>query len=142
MITLFLLILVFSFLGKPVNFLVDKVKGVNWGEITNTAWSAIRAFGLKAGRTACTPILKYYYVMRAEETTVREKALLYGAILYVISPIDILPKGVLGLLGIVDDAAMVAFVNKKISDKITPGIEAKVIYTLNQWFGDNAPATC
>lgn len=139
---IFLLILAYSFLGKPVGKLVGKVKNVNWGELASDAWNAIRAFGLKAGRVTCTPLLYFYYVMADWETTIGDKALIYGAILYIVSPFDILPRKILGLLGVVDDAAVTAFVYKKISDKITPEIEASVKATLNEWFGGTAPAAC
>lgn len=137
---IFLLILAYSYIGKPVGKLVGKVKNVNWGEIASNAWNTIRAFGLKTGRVTCTPLLYFYYVMADGKTTVGDKALIYGAILYIVSPFDILPRKILGLLGVVDDVAVTAFVYKKISDKITPEIEASVKATLNEWFGGAAPA--
>lgn len=139
LIMIFLLILVNAFLGKPVGNLVDKVRDVNWSELASNAWKSIKSFGLKAGRTTCRTLLVFYYVMKDEGTPVADKALVYGAILYVVSPFDLLPRKVLGLLGVVDDVAVVAFVLKKINSCITPEIEAKVEATLDEWFGA-APA--
>ena len=45
------------------------------------------------------------------------------------------PRKVLGFLGILDDAAVIAYVYKKISSKITAEITNKVNDTLDQWFG-------
>lgn len=39
-------------------------------------------------------------------------------ILYVLSPIDIIPEAILGPLGFADDAAMLAFLMKKLYDKL------------------------
>lgn len=136
-----MLIVAYSILGKPIDKLVKKLKDVNWKEKADSAWTAIRKFGLKAGRTACKPLLTFYYVMANENTTTADKALVYGAILYIISPFDLIPRRVLSVLGILDDAAVATLVIKKIQDKITPEIEAVVEATLDEWFGV-ATATC
>lgn len=141
LLTVFLLIVAYSILGKPIGKLVDKVKDVNWKELADSAWASIRTSGLKAGRTGCKPLLAFYYVMKGEDTSIADKALVYGAILYIISPFDLLPRRVLGILGILDDAAVAAFVYKKIQGKITPEIEAAVNTTLDEWFGA-ASAIC
>lgn len=133
--TIALLILVYSLTGKPIDNLVRRIKNVNWKGEADSAWTAIRKFGLKAGRTACKPLLTFYYVMTDENTTTADKALVYGAILYIISPFDLIPRRVLSVLGILDDAAVAALVIKKIQNKITPEIEAAVEETLDEWFG-------
>lgn len=141
LLTIALLILVYSILGKPIGKLVEKIKDVNWKDLADSAWTAIRNFGLKAGRTTCKPLLTCYYVMANENTTTADKALVYGAILYIVSPFDLIPRRVLSVLGVLDDAAVAALVIKKIQNKITPGIEAAVESTLDEWFGP-APAIC
>ena len=60
---------------------------------------------------------------------------IYGGIFYIISPISVLPTRVLSWFGIMDEAAIVALIYKKISDKVTPVIEQKVQDTLDVWFG-------
>lgn len=141
LLTIALLILVYSLTGKSIDNLVSRIKNVKWKEKADSVWNAIRNFGLKAGRTACKPLLTFYYVMADENTTAADKALVYGAILYIISPFDLLPRRVLSILGVLDDAAVAALVIKKIQNKITPGIEAAVEATLDEWFGP-APAIC
>ena len=76
--------------------------------------------------------------MRDAETTTLEKALIYGAIAYIVIPSDLLPRRVLGLLGILDDATVIAYVFNKISKKITVEITNKVEETLDNWFGAEA----
>ncbi len=138
---IFLRIVAYSILGKPIGKLVEKIKDVNWKDLAESAWASIKAFGLKAGRTTCKPLLTFYYVMSCDETSITDKALVYGAILYIVSPFDLIPRRVLSILGVFDDAAVAALVIKKIQDKITPEIEAAVEATLNEWFGP-APAIC
>lgn len=137
MIITILLIIACAVLGKSIG----KLKEVNWGEVASIIWGYIKSFGLKAGRSACTPLLYFYYVMSDEGTSFTDKAIIYGAILYIISPFDLLPRRIIGLLGILDDAVVTAFVLKKIKDKITPEIEASVSATLDEWFGTYSPST-
>ena len=141
LLTIALLILAYSLTGKSIEKLVCRIKNVNWKEKIDTVWTAIMEFGLKAGRATCRPLLIFYYVMADENTTTADKALVYGAILYIISPFDLIPRRVLSVLGVLDDAAVAALVIKKIQDKITPEIEAAVESTLDEWFG-YAPAIC
>ena len=70
------------------------------------------------------------------DTSTTEKAMIYGCLLYVVMPVSLIPRSVFKLLGLVDEAAAVMFVVKKIKDKITPEIEAKADETLDGWFKD------
>jgi len=142
LITISLLILAYTILGKPVGKLVDMVKTVNWTKVSSKVWGSIKEAGQKVGRSACAPLLYFYYVMSNEKTTVGEKAMIYGAIIYIISPIDFLPRRVFRWAGILDDIAITAFVIKRISDRITPEIEASVKNTLDLWFNPTTCATC
>ena len=138
--TILLLIVAYSILGKPIDNLVSRIKNINWREKADSVRTATRNFGLKAGRTTCKPLLTFYYVMSCDETSIADKALVYGAIHYIISPFDLLPRKILSVLGILDDAVVIAFVYKKMQDKITPEIEASVNTILDEWFG-TAPTT-
>lgn len=135
MITICLLILAFWFLGKPVGNLVSKLGDVDWNKLTHTAWENIVKYSRKAGRQATRMALYFYYTMTDGELTTVEKALVCGGIIYVMVPNDLLPRKVLGLLGVADDAAIAAFVYNKIKNNITPDIEVRVGETLDRWFG-------
>ena len=137
-ITICILVLVYLMMGKPVDGLLDELKQVDWKAKFAELWEKLKTYALKAGRVATKPILTFYHVMRDSETPTLEKALIYGAIAYIVIPADLLPRKVLGFLGILDDAAVIAYVYKKISNKITAEIINKVEYTLDQWFGAEA----
>lgn len=47
---------------------------------------------------------------------------------------DFIPHAVYKLLGILDDGVALIYVYRKIKDKITPEINAKVDSTLRAWF--------
>lgn len=137
-ITLCILLLAYHLIGKPVGRLLDRLRNVNWKNQFALLWDKLKTYSLQAGRVATKPILTFYYVMHQTETTTLEKALIYGAIAYIIIPSDLLPRRTLSILGILDDAAVIAYVYKKISGKITIEITNKVEDTLDRWFGAEA----
>ena len=134
-ITLCILLLAYHLIGKPVGRLLDRLRHVDWKTQFALLWDKLKTYALQAGRVATKPILTFYYVMHQTETTTLEKALIYGAIAYIIIPSDLLPRRTLSILGILDDAAVIAYVYKKISGKITFEITNKVEDTLDRWFG-------
>lgn len=135
MLTICLLLLLYSMLKKPVDSLVAKVKDAQWERPIRTAWSKILEFSKKGGREASRIVLRFYYALTDGNLSSTEKALVYAGIIYIVVPHDLLPKRTLGLLGLVDDTAVAAWVYKKIQKNMTPAIEQKVQDTLNSWFG-------
>lgn len=136
--TFCILVLVYLIKGKPVDGLLQQLKTVDWKAKLSEIWDKLKTYALKAGRVATKPILTFYYVMQDSETTTLDKALIYGAIAYIVLSGDLLPRKLLRFIGILDDAAVIAYVYKKISNKITAKITNKVEDTLDQWFGAEA----
>lgn len=122
--------------GKDVKPLVEKLKNVRWPWRASHSFKYIRHYARKAGRATARPLLLAYYVLTDADTSTTEKAMIYGCLLYVVMPVSLIPRSVFKLLGLVDEAAAVMFVVKKIKDKITPEIEAKADETLDGWFKD------
>ena len=135
MLTICLLILVATFLGRSAKHLIERLGQVDWKAKFSTLWSYIVQYGTKTGRLAAKPILQFYYVVTDSETTTAEKAMIYGCIAYVVMPFSILPRAIYKVVGIMDEAAAVLYVYNKVSDKITPEINTKVEATLDRWFG-------
>ena len=135
MLTICILILIGLYFRKPIGDLVEKLKNVDWAQKFAALWQYMLPYAKKAGRTATKPILRFYYVVTDSETTILEKAMIYGCIAYVVLPFSLIPRAIYHFLGIMDEAAAVLFVYSKIKDKITPEIETKVESTLDSWFG-------
>ena len=134
-ITICMLILVYVILGEPVGWLVDKLKSVDWNTLALDAWDKIVTYSKKHGRATTRELLKFYYVMSEGNLSTFEKALVYAGIIYIAVPGDLLPRKVLGLLGILDDAAVATWLYSKVGSKITPDIELKADMKLDEWFG-------
>ena len=133
-------ILAYAIAGKDINGLLDKLKNVDWKKKTTNLFGKIGTYAKKAGRIAAKPLLQLYYVLTLGETTTLEKALIMGAILYTILPFSLIPYKAHKILGLLDEGLAVLYVVKKVQNKITPEINAKVDETLDQWFGTEEAA--
>ena len=80
--------------GKDVKPLVEKLKSVDWKSKADNVIGEIKEYAVKTGRVAVRPMLQFYYVMSDAETTTMEKAMIYAAIIYTVSPISIIPSAV------------------------------------------------
>ena len=134
-ITLCILVLVYLIKGKPIDGLLQQLKDVDWKSKFIEIWDKLKTYAITSGRVATKPILTFYHVMRDSETTTLEKALIYGAIAYIVIPADLLPRRALSILGILDDAAVIAYVYNKVSSKVTAAIRNQVDTQLDEWFG-------
>ena len=135
LITISLLILAYLIMGKDIKPLLERVKNIDWRGKINALMDKLRPWALKAGRVATRPLLQFYYVMDDDNTSTLDRVLIYAAIVYTILPMDFIPSVIYKFLGILDDGVAMLYVYKKIKDKITPEINAKVEDTLNEWFG-------
>lgn len=129
-------LLAYCILGKDIRSLLERIKEVDWKGKSKELFDKLRPYALKAGRVAARPMLQFYYVMTDEKTSTLDKALVYAAIIYTISPVSLIPSAVYKLLGVLDEGAAVLYVYKKVKQRITPEINAKVDETLNAWFGE------
>ena len=53
-------------------------------------WERIMDYAMKVGRVAVRPVLLLYYVMRSEETPWKDKLTIFGALAYLVFPVDLL----------------------------------------------------
>ncbi len=135
LITLSILALVYVIMGKDVKPIIAKLKRIDLKAKINALVDKLRPWALKVGRVAARPMLQFYYVMDDERTSMLDKVLIYGAIVYTIMPMDLLPRSVFKLLGMLDDGLAVMFVYKRIKSRITPDIRSRVEERLDEWFG-------
>lgn len=133
-------LLAYAILGKDIKALASKLKDIDWKSIANDIYQWLKPYAQKVGRTAARPLVIFYYVMNDENMSLTDRALVYAALLYTVSPVSFIPSSVYHFLGVLDEGAAVAFVYKKIKEKVTPEIKAKVDSTLNEWFGEKAVA--
>lgn len=131
-------VLAYVIAGKDINKQLEKLKSVDWKAKSTDVFGKIGNYAKKAGRVATKPLLQLYYVLTVGETTTIEKALIVGAILYTVMPFSLISFKAHRILGALDEGLAVVYVIKKVQNKITPEINAKVEETLNAWFGAGA----
>lgn len=136
MILLSCLIIMFCALtGRDFRTELSKLKSVDWKLVREKVWNKIMKYVCKGEKYVLESILKFWYVVEDPNTSTFDKALLYGAIFYVVSPISLIPAFVFGIFGIVDEIAIITFVMKRFKDRITPEIESKVQQKLQVNYG-------
>ena len=135
LITISLLILAYMVMGKDTTALQQRIKNLDLSGKIQSLMDKLRPWALKAGRVASRPLLQFYYVLNDPATSTLDRVLIYAAIIYTIVPTDLVPRAAFRVLGVLDDGVAMLYVYKKIKNRITPAINAKVEDTLNEWFG-------
>lgn len=103
---------------------------INYQEL----WERIKEYAMKVGRVAVRPMLLLYYVMRSDETPWKDKLIIFGALAYLVFPMDLLDAKRLPIIGWLDEITSLAVAIQRMSKYITPEMEAKVDGILDHWF--------
>lgn len=103
---------------------------INYQEL----WDRIKGYAYKVGRVAVRPVLLLYYVMRSDETPWKDKLTIFGALAYLVFPVDLLDAKRLLIIGWLDEVTSLAVTVQRMSKYITPEMEAKADSILDQWF--------
>lgn len=119
-----------------VSQLVKRLRSIDFKKELRRIWAAISEYSRKLGLITTRELLTLYYALSEGDLTPKEKAFTYAAIAYVLIPGDLLPRKVLGLLGITDDATALIFALRKIQKSITPEIRLKAASKAEEWFGN------
>lgn len=91
----------------------------------NRLWKKIERVAKKVGATVLLPVFTLYYMLQDDKVSLQHKAYIVGALGYFILPIDLIPDGILPVIGFTDDIAVMTLVLKLVKDCITPEIKAR-----------------
>lgn len=90
----------------------------------------------RAGAKLVYAALILFYTLQSNKISIKEKALILGALGYLISPIDVVPDAI-PIAGLSDDLAVLIYVLKVVWTDIDPEVTARAKAKLNQWFDDD-----
>ena len=90
----------------------------------NRFWKKVERVAKKVGATVLLPVFTLYYMLQDDKVSLQHKAYIVGALGYFILPIDLIPDGILPVIGFTDDIAVMTLVLKLVKDSITPEIKA------------------
>lgn len=93
----------------------------------------LKNFAKKAGLKAVYAALLLYYVLKNDEVPQKEKALILGALGYLILPIDLIPDAI-PVLGFTDDFAALLYAIHSVRQWITEPIKEQTKVKLLEWF--------
>ncbi len=97
-------------------------------------WLKLRTLAKKAGVKLTYYALTLYYTLTDPNTPTKYKAVIAGALGYMILPLDLVPD-FLPFAGLADDwAALIAAVTY-VASAITPAIKARAREKTEEWFG-------
>ena len=102
-------------------------------------WKKIKRFAKRIGSKAVYYALVLYYALQSPTISKKDKLIVYGALGYLILPIDLFPDFLPG--GFTDDIAGLAIAVYKIARNITPEVRDKAKSKVEEWFGEVKPET-
>ena len=90
----------------------------------------------RAGAKLVYAALILYYTLQSDKISTANKAMIIGALGYMISPLDVVPDAI-PIAGLTDDLAVLLFVLKKVWTDIDPEIQQKAKDRLAKWFDED-----
>ena len=101
----------------------------------NRFWKKVERVAKKVGATVLLPAFTLYYMLQDDKVSLQHKAYIVGALGYFILPIDLIPDGILPVIGFTDDIAVMTLVLKLVKDSITPEIKARANARVSEIIG-------
>ena len=89
----------------------------------------------RAGAKLVYAALILYYTLQSDRISKTDKAIIIGALGYMISPLDVIPDAI-PIAGLTDDFAVLIYVLKKVWTDIDPAIIEQAKEKLSKWFDE------
>lgn len=100
-------------------------------------WKKLGKVAIVAGSRLIYCALLLYYVLKSPDVSIKDKAMIIGALGYFILPVDLIPDFI-PVAGYADDMAALVACYNAVKDNVTPEIEQQAQEKLADWFGDIA----
>lgn len=89
-----------------------------------------------AGAKLVYAALILYYTLQSDKVSVKDKAMIIGALGYLISPLDVIPDAI-PIAGLGDDLAVLIYVLQKVWGEVNEDVKAKAKEKLGKWFDED-----
>ena len=90
----------------------------------------------RAGAKLVYAALILYYTVQSEKVSKADKALIIGALGYLISPLDAIPDAI-PIVGLTDDVGVLIYVLRKVWVNVEPEIKDRAKERLTKWFDED-----
>ena len=107
------------------------------GKFTNSDFvEKISKIAKRAGSKLVYAALILYYTLQSDKISVKDKAIIIGALGYLVSPLDVIPDAI-PIAGLGDDLAVFIYVLNKVWGNVSEDIKAKAKDKLSKWFDED-----
>ena len=90
----------------------------------------------RAGAKMVYAALILYYTLQSDKVSVKDKAIIIGALGYLISPLDVIPDAI-PIVGLGDDLSVLVYVLQKVWGDVSDDVKQKAKERLSKWFDDD-----
>ncbi len=90
----------------------------------------------RAGAKLVYAALILFYTLQSDQISAKDKAIIIGALGYLISPLDVVPDAI-PIVGLGDDLAVLVYVLKKVWTDVDPTIKERAREKLSKWFDED-----
>lgn len=111
----------------------DKINSFSGKYNESMFWSGLQKICSTVGREVVYKVLQLYYVLQKDSVTTAQKALIMGALAYLVSPIDVVPDCI-PVVGWLDDVAAIGIVLSQVNKYVDSGINRKVEQKIDELF--------
>lgn len=90
----------------------------------------------RAGAKLVYVALVLFYTLQSKEVSVKDKAIIVGALGYLISPLDVIPDAI-PIVGLSEDLTVLVYVINKIWVDVPEDVKQKSHDKLSEWFDED-----
>jgi len=90
----------------------------------------------RAGSKLVYVALVLFYTLQSKEVSLKDKAIIVGALGYLISPLDVIPDAI-PIVGLSEDLTVLTYVINKIWADVPDDVKTKARTKLSEWFDED-----
>lgn len=90
----------------------------------------------RAGAKLVYAALVLFYTLQSDKISVKDKAVIIGALGYLVSPLDVVPDAI-PIVGLGDDLTVLIYVLNKVWGDVSDDIKSKAKEKLGKWFDED-----
>ena len=96
----------------------------------------IQRIAKRAGAKLVYVALLLYYLMQSDKVSLKDKAIIIGALGYLISPLDAVPDAI-PIAGLSDDRGVLLYALSKVWSSVDDDMKKQAREKLSKWFDDD-----
>ena len=90
----------------------------------------------RAGAKLVYAALILFYTLQSDKISIKDKAIIIGALGYLVSPLDVVPDAI-PIVGLGDDLTVLIYVLNKVWGDVPEDVKTKAKEKLGKWFDDD-----